>query len=205
MNGGVSLDHFGSRGSSLRIDDFSVQSLGTDSESAEKTAAIDRALAANESVDTPPEKHPEVERLETLARIERCFVSIDEKYCASQERAFRQLSDRVADSVGKLLPHLVDAFGSAEIAASVVAIVEKSRQGSPILDVSPEDHDEIVGHLENLCSPLQVKVRKSPDTTPGTAALRWGGGGADIDLNAFLQTARRHLERADSQPSTGVE
>ncbi len=205
MNGGLSLDHFGSRGSPLRIDDFSAQNLGNDSVSAEETAANDTADQAGNAADSSPEKQPEIERLETLARIERCLVSIDEKFRNSQEQTFRQLSDRVANSVGKLLPHLVDRYGSAEIAASVVAVVEKSRQGKPVLDVSPEDHDEIVGHLENLSSPLQVQVRKSPEATGGTAVLRWDAGGADIDLNAFLETARRHLERADNPPSTGVE
>lgn len=204
MNSGVTLEAFEAPGLPLRIADFSAPWLEGDLHTAEESAAEAQALPADTEVPTPEEQR-EIERLEMLERIERCLRSIEQELRAAQAQAFRQLGERITLSVSKLLPHLIDSAGAAEIAASVVAIVEKSQQVQPVLDVSPEEYDQIVGHLAKLATPIQVQVRKAPATTPGTASLRWDGGGAEIDLNAFLQSARQYLDRAGYSPSTGVE
>ena len=204
MNGGVTLEAFEAPGSPLRIADFSVPQVASDLHPAEEAAAEVPVPQADAEVPTEEEQR-EIDRLEMLEKIERSLRSIEQAFRAGQAQAFRQLGDRIALSVSKLLPHLIDTAGADEIAASVVAVVEKARQVQPVLDVSAEEHDQIVGYLAKLESPLQIQVRKSPAAMPGTASLRWDGGGAEIDLNAFLQSARRYLERADFQPSTGVE
>ena len=204
MNGGITLEPFDAPGLPLSIPDFSAPVTGGRHVAVPEAMPCAEAQAAD--LDAPdPEHQRENQRLEALAGIDRHLQSIDEKFQSSREHAFRQLHDRIARSVSALLPHLIESSGADEIAASTVAIVEKSRQLQPVLDVSPEEHDQIVAHLAKLASPLEVQVRKSPDTAPGTASLRWDGGGAEIDLNAFLQSARRHLDGAGLPQSTGVE
>lgn len=204
MNVGVTLEAFEAPGLPLRIEDFSALQLDGDLYPIEEAAAEAQALPTDTEVPTPEEQR-EIERVEKLERVERCLRSIEQEFRTAQAQAFRQLGERIALSVSKMLPHLIESAGSAEIAASVVAIVEKSQQVQPILDVSPDEYDQIVGKLANLASPIQVRVRKAPAATPGTASLRWDGGGAEIDLNAFLQSARQYLGRAGYSPSTGVE
>ena len=204
MSGVVSLEHFEAPGSPFRIADFAAPEPEGDPDRSCHGHAADEVNRDDGPQDPEPKEDIEAERLKALTRIEHALVSIDENFRVSQEQVFRHMGDRVARSVAKLLPHLIDTSGTAEIAASVVAIVEKSRQDQPVVDVSPQDYDQIVEHLEKLYSPLRVQIRKSISTAPGTASLHWDGGGAEFDLNALMEKARKQLEGADVPPMTGV-
>lgn len=205
MSGVVSLEHFEVPGSPFRIPDFAVQETEREPDPSDRGRAADLPNRNDGPQDPVPEADIETERLKTLTRIEQALVSIDAKFEASQKQVFQRLGDRFARSVAGLLPHLIETSGTTEIAASVVAIVEKSRQEKPVVDVSPHEYDQIVEHLEKLNSPLQVQVRRSVSAAPGTASLHWDGGGAEIDLNAVLEKARQQLAGADIPSLTGAK
>lgn len=122
--------------------------------------------------------------------LQNVIQAIERDRAEAIRSAMREAADQVGRAVGTMFPHLIDEFGTAELAANVVAILEKADIAGSELLVAPEDHDALVAQLSDLASPIEVKVRPSQRQAQGTARLVWTAGGAELDVTAFLASAR---------------
>lgn len=146
-----------------------------------------------------------VARRDAAMRFEGLMSEIEGAWTDSLQAAVAELAERTGRSLSALLPNLVSEFGAGQLAASVVAIVEKADLKSPLLLLSPEDHDCVISELSELASPVRIEVRKSLDQATGSAALKWEQGGADLDLSGFLTSAQQVFERTNRTTSNGEQ
>lgn len=138
-------------------------------------------------------------------RFEGLISEIQDAWSESLKAAVAEVAERTGCSVSALFPNLVSEFGAAQLAASVVAVVERAGLKTPMLLLSPEDHDCVIAALSDLASPIRIEVRKSSDQASGSAALKWNQGGADLDLSDFLTSARHVIQRNTPTTSNGEQ
>ncbi len=176
-----------------------------DFERPTKDEVADSGNPSPESELTPSEEEMDAEaHRETIARLAALTKGIEDAWVSGLAAATAELAERSSQSIGALLPNLLSDFGAAQLAASIVAVVEKADLKSPALLISLEDHDCVIEALSELGSPNQIEVRKSGDQAPGTASLHWEHGGAELDLSDFLASARHMLERTNPTNTNGV-
>ena len=198
MTGSITLEqferpspHMGSRDFSTPVSDLPEDSA-SDADVFEDD--IDPLLTAGDEA-----------MMDIVTRFERLLSEIEQRWVADLEQAIAEVAANTGQSISALLPHLLTDFGCSEIAASVVAIVEKADLQAPALMLSLADHDEIVAELADLQATNRIEVRKLANQAPGTAKLHWDQGGADLDVNEFLTLARRSLERDASMTTHGEQ
>ncbi|MEM7213528.1 MAG: hypothetical protein AAF479_16875, partial [Pseudomonadota bacterium] len=146
----------------------------------------------------------EDELRETILKLQDLIAMIEEDHRSSVRFAKLDFSERATSAVHELLPHLLSEFGSAELAANVVAILESADIAESELLVAPDDHEGVVAALSELGSHVEMKVRPSKQHTSGMASLSWNAGGAEIDFADFLQSARQVLRAASTNSQNGV-
>ena len=200
MSGTILLEQFdrpvpipGSRDFSV-VPDYGAEDLATDPGTDDQPE--DTAREADDALLTD---------LDATGRLETLVSEIEIRWRSDVEREVSSVAKRTSQSISTMLPHLMTDFAASEIAASVVAIVEKAHLQDPSLLLSPEDHDAVVTRISELESALRIEVRKSTEQQPGTASLNWVHGGAELDLNEFLTTARQLLERERSPARNGEQ
>ncbi len=176
-----------------------------DFEQPTRDEVADSGNPSPESELIPSEEEMDAEaHRETIARLAALTKGIEDAWVSGLAGATAELAERSSQSIGALFPNLLSDFGATQLAASIVAVVEKADLKSPALLISLEDHDCVIEALSELGSPNQIEVRKSGDQAPGTASLHWEHGGAELDLSDFLASARHMLERTNPTNTNGV-
>lgn len=137
-------------------------------------------------------------RAETLGRIEQALGDLLDSTRQSRRTTINLVAERTGKAVERLLPHLLDEAACTELAACVVAVIEKGQIAAAELSVAPEDYEVMIECIAALQSPLQLKVERAPDRRPGTAGLSWNLGGAEFDISDFLTPARQILRDRQS-------
>lgn len=203
MNG-FTLDRFDVEYQSFGSRDFS---LGPDAQGLDDAIHEEGSLVASdgsqEDLDADDDTQSEAE-ITITERLSQLMSDIQQQWLIESETAIRDVADTAGRSVAAMLPNFVDSFGSRQLSASVVAVLERAKPDSPELLLSCEDHDSIVETLSELNSQIPLKVRKSAGLQSGKVSLKWNHGGADLDMSDFLNAAKIILESEQSIKINGV-
>lgn len=203
MNG-LTLDRFDAQHQSFGSRDFS---LGPDAEGLDGGLQKEDLLSASDDSQDEPcaEGDLQSDSLTSLTeQLSQMMSDIRQQWLNESETAIRDVAETAGRSIAAVLPNFVDSFGSRQLSASVVAVLERAKPDAPELLLSPEDHDAIVEALSGLNSHIPLKVRKSTELQSGSVSLRWDRGGADLDMREFLDAAKTMFEHEQPDKINGV-
>lgn len=172
---------------------------GQDASSAEAPAALEDPDMAGEADGAQAAE--EVLRADSLVRIANALETIAAEGASAHTQGMRAAAEGFARAAAAALPSFVETGFAAEVAAASLEIARAIRPEPLILHLAPEDleavdqamlHCDRGGQLGDL--PLQFEA--DPRIAPGEAALRWTGGGAEIEVDTLTRLALDHLDRA---------
>ncbi|MEM9147641.1 MAG: hypothetical protein AAGC57_15750 [Pseudomonadota bacterium] len=145
-------------------------------------------------------------------RIDRLLNRLDELALAGPaalETEHRRHAEAFARAAASALPSLIETGFAAEVAAASLEIARASRPRDIALHLAPEDLEAVQLVLDRQSEDrgdidLPLRLVSDPRVAPGEAALRWTGGGAEIDANTLAAKALACLDRALMPATAGV-
>ena len=132
-----------------------------------------------------------VAKEDLVFRLESLIAQINETWRLEIDAELKRVSNQACRSVDALLPGLLTEFSAAQIASSVLAVVETANLQSPVLYLATDDYEGVIAEISDADTHVRIEIRKSEDQDCGTAFLRWENGGADLNLDDFLTAAKR--------------
>lgn len=174
---------------------------GPGADAASGPAAADAADMAAPEPDIPPEPSAEERLAERIDRLLAALSELADSGLATLDADRREAVEAFARACADALPSLAETGFAAEVAAATMEIARMSRPRAVVLHAAPEDLAAIrdaLDHRERAELPTNLPLRlvEDPRVAPGEVALRWDGGGAEIEADTLARTALESLDRA---------
>jgi len=146
----------------------------------------------------------QVERNGQLARIAGALETMASEQAALRSRFLRDAADALGEVAASLLPAMARNGFPILVAEAARSIAENGQWPELAVALAPSDAEEITGYLTASSDPASgmdfgtngsIRIDARNDMTAGEATLRWDGGGAEIDVDAFTEAVLEEYRR----------
>ncbi|MEO0623491.1 MAG: hypothetical protein AAF183_14845 [Pseudomonadota bacterium] len=155
----------------------------------------------SELVSTPAPQSPAERALERVEQIASYLAKAEQKGLDDLETGQRWAAEAFGRSAAAALPSLVETGFAAEVACATLDLARALRPRSLVLHLAPEDLEAVETAItltrgKDLPEEAALRLAADARVAPGEAALRWDGGGAEIEVGALTRAALLCLDRA---------
>ena len=178
-------------GSPLRLEHFE-SSAGAMLHPAidEEAEALEQALLEQAEADAR-----EQARQRSLDRLSDEIGQLASLGQAHRTSAIQAIADAIETSIAAMFSRLAATGFPAEVAASVQQVLHQAEIAKPTLAVSPDDYEVVLSACSQLSLEQPVEIVEDSSASPGTAVLRWTGGGGEVSAEAIGQQAQDLLDQ----------
>jgi hypothetical protein len=135
------------------------------------------------------EVDPETVRNATLARIAGALEVVATEQAGLRARCIGDTTAALGAAAETLLPRLAQAGFADLVAETAQTIARRGQWPELTLSIDADTASAVADALAKATPAAEIKVLTDPALKPGEAQLAWSQGGAEIDVEAFVETA----------------